>query len=68
MSCTGRGFFFGSDGCRYMCIKKMGLGVDPREHISQSDGGDWLEDLDCRHFGSCTGCDNNIEGEVIVND
>ena len=62
--CTGRLFIYGPDGYRYPCARLMGLGENRLEHISESDGNDWITVENCPYFGQCTGCDNMIEGEV----
>jgi hypothetical protein len=67
VTCSSRIFLYGPNGFRYHCVSKMGR-QDPigiMEHISEEDGDSWSVTL-CDNFGLCTGCDNNIEGEVTV--
>jgi hypothetical protein len=66
VKCSSRIFLFGPDGYRYICVKRMGLGstFGRFEHISGEDGPVGLEVAGCDSFGLCTGCDNNIIGEV----
>lgn len=61
--CTNRIFLFGPDGYRYPCVTLLGRGERAMEHITDRDGPDaWTGS--CQLFGSCVGCDNNIEGRV----
>jgi len=64
--CSSRIFLFGPGGYRYNCIRLMGVGgtFGRFEHISDADGPVGLEAVGCTRFGLCTGCDNNIIGEV----
>jgi MoaA/NifB/PqqE/SkfB family radical SAM enzyme len=64
--CRHRIYLFGPDGHRYHCIHKMMAGdrAAQRGHIAGMDGADWTMLGDCKEFGFCAGCDNNIEGEV----
>jgi hypothetical protein len=66
VNCRSRIILFGPDGYRYHCVHKIVTGDKSGrfEHITQNDGNIETE-IDCREFGLCAGCDNNIEGRVI---
>ena len=66
VKCTSRIILFGPDGHRYHCVHKMVTGDEAARfgHISQADY-DIQTQIQCREFGYCAGCDNNIDGEVI---
>lgn len=66
VTCKHKIFLFGPDGYRYPCVRLMVNGdEDARlEHISDADGADETTVNGCGLFGLCTGCDNNIQGEV----
>jgi hypothetical protein len=65
VACSSRIYLFGPDGFRYPCLKLMGVESNQAEHISDGDPDtDWLVTNPCYYFGTCTGCDNNIEGTV----
>ena len=64
--CTSKIFLFGPGGYRYHCVHKMVRGSETARfgHISKEDT-DIETTVVCQEFGLCSGCDNNIEGEVI---
>lgn len=66
VTCRHRIYLYGPDGYRYPCVTRMVDGNKGArlEHISEPDQYDWTTVTDCRKFGLCVGCDNNIEGEV----
>ncbi|MCK9570158.1 hypothetical protein M0R72_14535 [Candidatus Pacearchaeota archaeon] len=61
--CVNTIYLFGPDGFRYPCVTLLGRGERPMEHIAAPDGPDGIE-IRCDLFGSCVGCDNNIEGRA----